>query len=75
MTDESNNLVCDECGDVLSDEAYTLDLEGCYCVDCAMHFARERLTNSNKCRSVSVDKESAAHFLRDIESAFFTAGL
>lgn len=73
MTDENNNLVCDECGDALPIEVYILDMEGCYCVDCALHFAREKLTNSNECRSISIDKESADHYLNDIEFDFCKA--
>lgn len=74
---ESRAVVCDndECKAPLEVDAFTVDDDGCYCLDCAVHLLRENLTNSNSYKSGTIDKVSIYHFINCIEDEFSKAGL
>ncbi len=71
---ESRAVECDECKAPLDADAFTVDDDGCYCLDCAVHLLRENLTNSSCCKNATIDKVNIYHFV-NIESEFSRAGL
>lgn len=64
MVDEYKNVLCDACGEALDKKAYRVDLDGCYCIACALHTARENLTNTGKNVDVCIDKVDTEEFIK-----------
>lgn len=65
MLDEFKNVLCDECEEPLDRHAYRVDYDGCYCENCAFHFAREDLENAAHNTCVSIDRVDITDFVEE----------
>ena len=65
MVDEYKNVQCDECEEALDRHAYRIDYKGCYCIGCALHIAKEKLTNTGKNTDVCIDSVDVTDFIEE----------